>query len=259
MEITALPAFSDNYIWLLHRSGSERCAVVDPGDGQVVRDYCEAHDLVLSDILITHHHSDHVGGVKALLDRYDAHVWGPANERIPCRETALKQGDEVSLDYLGVTLSVLDVPGHTAGHIAYFAESEVKPLLFCGDTLFAGGCGRLFEGTPEQMWNSLQSLAALPDDTQVYCAHEYTLDNLRFAATVEPNNGDLQTRIVAAKATRADGKPTVPTEIGLELATNLFMRADQPDVAQAAARRVARELDSATQIFAVIRHWKDNF
>ena len=192
VAIIPIPAFTDNYIWLL-RDG-RGAVVVDPGDAAPVLAYLAAHDLALTAILATHHHGDHVGGVTALLERFPVPVFGPARERIPGRTNAVADGDRIVVPGLPGTLAVLDIPGHTAGHVAYFGEIDGVPVLFCGDTLFAAGCGRLFEGTPAQMWASLSALAALPPATRVYCGHEYTLANLRFAQAVEPHNPDVAAR-----------------------------------------------------------------
>lgn len=190
IQIDALSAFNDNYIWLLQDATSRRCAVVDPGDAKPVEAWLAAHpDWRLSDILVTHHHHDHVGGVAALKELTGARVLGPANEKIPARDLALEDGERVEV--LGLVFEIFHVPGHTLGHIAYYHPAET-PLLFCGDTLFAAGCGRLFEGTPAQMHHSLARLAALPANTRVYCTHEYTLSNLRFALAVEPDNAALR-------------------------------------------------------------------
>ena len=188
--------------------------VVDPGDAAPVLAYLEREGLALTAILATHHHGDHVGGIPALLARLPVPVFGPARETIPGRTQALADGDVVAVPGIAVTLDVIDIPGHTAGHIAFFGEVDGSPSLFCGDTLFAGGCGRLFEGTPQQMWTSLSTLAALPPATRVYCGHEYTLANLRFALAVEPGNADARERQAREQAKRDRGEPTVPSTIG---------------------------------------------
>ena len=254
LAVIPLPAFNDNYLWLLTRGRS--AAVVDPGDAGPVRHALDRLDLALAAILVTHHHGDHVGGVAALKAATGAHVYGPAGESIPAIDTRLTGGDEVTV--LDTHFRVLDVPGHTAGHIAYFAAAEVPPRLFCGDTLFACGCGRLFEGTPAQMLASLDSLAALPHDTLAYCAHEYTLANIRFAQTIEPGNPALTERAARDAATRARGEPTVPSSIGLEVATNPFLRCDAPAVRTAVAGGTANALDR-TSIFARLREKKNVF
>jgi hydroxyacylglutathione hydrolase len=196
MTLLALPAFADNYIWMLH--DGKQAVVVDPGDAAPVEQALDRLALTLAGILVTHHHADHVGGVNALRPRLQGPVYGPATERIPTPFVPLREGDEVSV--LGLSFRVLDVPGHTAGHIAYVQEDAAQsPLLFCGDTLFSAGCGRLFEGTPAQMARSLAKFAALPADTQVCCTHEYTLSNLRFAAAVEPGNAARRRMKLAAR------------------------------------------------------------
>lgn len=254
LTVTPLPAFTDNYLWLLVRG--REAAVVDPGDAAPVRRALERYDLRLAAILVTHHHGDHVGGVVELKSQTGATVFGPAHEDIDGVDRPLGGGDLV--EALGTRFRVIDVPGHTAGHIAYFAGEQAPPLLFCGDTLFACGCGRLFEGTPLQMVASLDALAALPPDTLVYCAHEYTLSNIRFALSVEPRNAALQARAARDQATRERGGPTLPSTIGLELATNPFLRVDVPEVRNAVIRGPAHAFDR-TAIFASLREKKNMF
>lgn len=258
IQIDALPAFNDNYIWLLQDSLNRRCAVVDPGDAAPVRAWLDAHPgWQLSDILITHHHFDHVGGVEQLKALSGARVWGPAAETIPARDHALEEGDR--LEVLGLELLVMAVPGHTLGHIAYYHSAAEVPLLFCGDTLFAGGCGRLFEGTPHQMHDSLQRLAALPGPTQVYCTHEYTLSNLRFAAAVEPHSDVLRERLQQVEGWRAEGRISLPSNIELERATNPFLRCDTSAVTKKMTRDTDHASPDSTEIFARLRRWKDEF
>lgn len=258
IQIDALPAFSDNYIWLLQDTDTRRCAVVDPGDAQPVLDWLEAHPgWTLTSILITHHHHDHVGGVERLKQATGAQVSGPAKETIPARDRGLVEGDRV--EALGLTFTVIEVPGHTLGHIALHAVNGQTPILFSGDTLFAGGCGRLFEGTPAQMHASLERLAALPDATQVYCAHEYTLSNLRFAQAVEPENPAIAARLAEVEQWRAVGRITLPSTLALERSTNPFLRCAETSVKQKADERGAMAGGDASTVFAALRRWKDSF
>ncbi|MCC2597003.1 hydroxyacylglutathione hydrolase [Pusillimonas sp. MFBS29] len=257
-ELIPVPAFTDNYIWLVCKDG--HAVVVDPGQSAPVQAVLDEHNLVLDAILLTHHHADHVGGVLALQQRTGATVYGPASEKLPACDHRLQEGDTVQFPAVGLQLSVLDVPGHTAGHIAYFGTlPSGKPLVFCGDTLFAAGCGRLFEGTPAQMLNSLGKLRALPPETLVCCAHEYTLANLRWALQVEPGNPVLQQRWKADSQLRSDGVPTLPSTMALELDTNPFLRVSQTSVAKAAADYAKARLDTSVDIFACLREWKNNF
>lgn len=256
MNIYPIPAFSDNYIWLLCDEDSRQGFVVDPGDAQPVMDALDERGIELTGILVTHHHFDHVGGLAALCNKYQPVVYGPHNPGIEGITHRLAAGDTVEV--LGVAFDVLEVPGHTLDHIAYVHRGE-SPVVFCGDTLFAGGCGRLFEGTPPMMLKSLESLAALAPDTRVYCAHEYTLANLAFAQAVEPDNPSLAERVAAAEATRARGEPTVPSDIGLELATNPFLRCSTPALQASLQQQGKLPGDDSAQIFAVVRGWKDSF
>lgn len=253
LPVSFVRAFDDNYIWLIHGKSGENVAIVDPGDAEPVLETIDAEGLNPIAILITHHHGDHTGGIRELTRHYDIPVYGPAHERITGITDPLREGDQVQLDTLQARFEVLDVPGHTRGHIAYFGHG----LLFCGDTLFTGGCGRLFEGTPAQMYDSLSKIAALPEDTLVYCAHEYTLDNLRFAKVVEPDNRDLLARIDQAIEIRKKFKPTVPSTLALEKATNPFLRCQDVNVIQAAERFAEKPLQSGSETFAVVRYWKD--
>jgi hydroxyacylglutathione hydrolase len=256
-EIIPIPAVTDNYIWLLRHG--DVGAIVDPGDAAPVIAFLERSGISPCAILATHHHGDHVGGIPALLDRWPVPVFGPAREKIPGRTQALAGGDRIVVPGIGATFDVVDVPGHTAGHVALFGEFGGTPVLFCGDTLFAGGCGRLFEGTPEQMWASLSALAALPPETRVYCGHEYTLANLRFALAVEPASADLAERIRREQAKRDRGEPTLPSTIALERATNPFLRAHLPAVRTAAAAHAGRALADDVASFAALREWKNTF
>lgn len=258
IEITPIEAFNDNYIWLLADTASGRAAVVDPGDPQPVLDTLRQRQLQLTTVLITHHHMDHIGGLRALADAASPTVYGPPGGHIEGLTQTLNDGDQIQL--FDWRFSVLAVPGHTLDHIAYFSDSPPdQPVLFCGDTLFAGGCGRLFEGSPQQMYQSLSRLSALPDTTRVYCAHEYTLANLAFASAVEPGNRALAARVDAARALREQKQPTVPSTLQLERETNPFLRSHTPAVQQAAAQHSGEPLADDTAVFAAIRRWKDQF
>ncbi|WP_025917825.1 hydroxyacylglutathione hydrolase [Herminiimonas sp. CN] len=253
--VLAVPAFNDNYLWLIHDGRS--AAVVDPGDATPILAVLARLRLKLVAILLTHHHGDHVGGVAELLQHFTVPVYGPKSEIIAGISKPLSQGDDVIVPELGLNFSVLEVPGHTLDHIAYVAPRQ--GWLFCGDTLFAGGCGRLFEGTPAQMRASLAKLAALPDTTQVYCAHEYTLANLRFALEVEPDNADLAARFEREQAKRAQGLATVPSTIGLEKATNPFLRDQIPAVTERLIACGRLQESTPAAAFAALRAWKNIF
>lgn len=256
MKLIPLPAFQDNYLWLLH--DGQRALVVDPGDAQPVLACLQRDRLQLEAILVTHHHPDHIGGLDELRDATGAAVYGPAHERIPEPLKRLVEGDTVQA--LGLEFRVIDVPGHTAGHIAYYCpEVDGAPLLFCGDTLFSGGCGRLFEGTPAQMLASLDKLAALPSATRVCCTHEYTLSNLRFARAVEPGNSELVQYVQRCEELRAQDRPTLPSTIGQERQINPFLRARVPAVAQAARAHDAATPPDDVGVFATLRQWKNQF
>lgn len=256
MKLIALPAFTDNYIWLLHTD--HHVLAVDPGDGAAVMDWLSAHPgLQLDTILVTHHHADHTGGLAQLVAQTGATCKGPAMEAMPVPVEGLQQGD--GFDWHGLNFKVIDVPGHTLGHIAFWAQpSGQDPLLFCGDTLFSGGCGRLFEGTPAQMLHSLDQLAALPAATRVCCAHEYTLSNLRFALAVEPENTDLQQHMQLCTQLRQQDLPTLPVDIRTERAINPFLRSREPDVVKA-VRQHAPQANDDIAIFAALRQWKNDF
>jgi hydroxyacylglutathione hydrolase len=256
LQVTPVRAFADNYIWLIHApSDATKVVAVDPGDASPVERTLVDRNLRLAAILLTHHHADHVGGVADLLQRHPVPVFGPARENTPGAPTKLREGDEVSLPDLGLEFEVLDVPGHTAGHIAYVGHGAV----FCGDTLFSAGCGRLFEGTAAQMTDSLAKLAALPPDTLAYCAHEYTINNLKFGITVEPDNRDAAAYLDECREKRARDEATVPSSIRRERNVNPFLRCDQQTVKQAAEAKAGRRLQNTTEVFAVIRQWKDGF
>jgi len=253
LNITAIPAFSDNYIWLL-TAGSTACAVVDPGDADPVLEVLEKQGLDLQYILLTHHHPDHTGGVAELLERYPAKVFGPDDQRIPFNKQICREGDLVSLPALEANFRVLEVPAHTSSHIAFFGENA----LFSGDTLFSIGCGRLFEGTADDMQRSLDKLADLPADTHVYCAHEYTQSSCAFALQVEPQNAALIARAAEVDRLRAKDQITLPSTLGEELAANPFMRTREKGVLEA-ARKIDPKAQPGSSTMAIIRAWKDRF
>ena len=255
LQVTAIPAFADNYLWLIH--DQKHAVVVDPGDAAPVEAALASLNLKLDAILLTHHHGDHAGGVSALLAQRQVPVYGPAREKIAGLSHPLTEGDTVVLPSLGLTLSVLDVPGHTAGHIAYVTVEQ--RWLFCGDTLFAGGCGRLFEGTAAQMVASLAKLAALPDDTKVYCAHEYTVSNLRFAVAAEPDNPEVASRLEQAQQARERGEFTVPSSVGAEKKTNPFLRYREPGVLHTLQQAGRLQGNDPVDAFAALREWKNGF
>jgi hydroxyacylglutathione hydrolase len=254
--IIPIPAFRDNYIWAVRNERA--AAVVDPGDAAPVLRWLADNAVELTAIIATHHHADHVGGIDALCAHGDVPVFGPARESIPRCTHPLSEGDRIVVPGVDLPLAVLDIPGHTAGHIAYYTTGA-DPLLFCGDTLFAAGCGRLFEGTPEQMWTSLSKLASLAPPTRVYCGHEYTLANLRFAEAVEPSNAQVRERIGRERAKRERNAPTLPSTIADELATNPFLRAARPDVVASAAAHAGRPIHGDVDSFATLRTWKNSF
>ena len=255
LSVLTVPAFDDNYLWLIH--DGRHAVAVDPGDATAIVEALGKHHLSLTAILLTHHHADHVGGVPALLARYKVPVFGSRRSPVDAITTPVGDGDTISLPQPALDFRVIDVPGHTLDHVAYYAPRS--GWLFCGDTLFAGGCGRVFEGTPAQMHDSLARLADLPDATAVYCAHEYTLANLRFAALAEPGNAALQARMIDAQARRDRGEATVPSTIGLEKATNPFLRTTEPAIAArlAAAGKIANPTSDAVEIFRALREWKN--
>ncbi len=253
IQIRAIPAFQDNYIWLLHTGGKD-CAVVDPGDAAPVLRTLQQSGLRLSSILLTHHHADHIGGVPELVRQFQPRVIGPADSRIAGLDQVVGQDDRVSLPELGLEFAVIEVPGHTRSHIAYFGHN----CLFSGDTLFSVGCGRLFEGTAGQMQVSLDKLAVLPGETQLFCGHEYTLANCRFALAVEPDNQALQEKTRLVEATRSAGKISLPGTLAEERAVNPFLRSRESPVIEAARRRdSAAEAGAST--LGVIREWKDGW
>ncbi|MDR3478705.1 MAG: hydroxyacylglutathione hydrolase [Gammaproteobacteria bacterium] len=255
LKVMPIAAFKDNYIWLLVNPANRHCIVVDPGDAEPVIDVLKKENLILSAILITHHHHDHTGGILTLLEHDAVPVYGPATESIPGVDHKLRNDDLVFIQALDLELRVLEIPGHTAGHIAYYGAE----MLFCGDTLFGAGCGRLFEGTAEEMLHSLTKISELPNNTLIYSAHEYTAANLRFAATVEPFNADIQKRIQDVATIREKNLPTLPSVLQLEKLTNPFLRCHIDSVVKSAQEQTHSQLMNPVDIFRTIRTWKDTF
>jgi len=253
LEVVPLRAFKDNYVWTLRKG--RFAAVVDPGEARPVLEYLAAEGIELSAILATHHHQDHVGGIAELLQARNVPVYGPRGEPIATLTRAVGGGDRVSLEQLGVSFEVLEIPGHTRAHVAYYGAN----MLFCGDTLFACGCGKAFEGTPQQLYASLEKLMALPDETLVYCGHEYTLANIGFAKAVEPDNAALLEREGSDARLRLDNRPTLPSTIGREKATNPFVRVTRPAVIASANKYLGKRLSDPASVFAALRQWKNEF
>lgn len=260
MRITPISAFTDNYIWSITQGsatddGLTPCVIVDPGDAAPVLEWLHANNGYIAAILVTHHHYDHTGGVATLLEQFPCPVYGPHSNKTNVITHPLHEGEQISLLSDTLVLEVIECPGHTLDHISFYAA----PYLFCGDTLFAAGCGRMFEGEPKQYLQSLDKLAGLPADTQIFCAHEYTLANLKFAAAVEPNNIAIQQRMKETSELRANKLPTLPAELALEHATNPFLRTNLPSVKRAAEAHVNKALTSREAVFACIREWKNSF
>lgn len=253
--ITPILAFSDNYIWLIQNPESNAAIIVDPGDGQVVLDELKKKDCNLKAILVTHHHYDHSGGLSELLKHFTVPIYGPQNDFIPSVSNPVKEGDSINIEGFDEIIHVLDIPAHTKGHIAFYT----KDFVFVGDTLFSGGCGRLFEGTAEQMFNALLKLSKLPDETRVYCGHEYTEKNLRFARLIEPNNMILKQHYEDVLQSRKENKPTIPSTIGLEKEINPFLRCHIDNVKLKAEEHAGRMLASPIDVLATLRKWKDRF
>jgi hydroxyacylglutathione hydrolase len=254
IQVIPVSAFADNYIWLISNEQRQHVAIVDPGDAQPVLEELQQRNLHPIAILVTHHHRDHVGGIGKLLEHYPGTpVYGPAGENIPYITQPLGEGQSVDLEPLGLHFTVMDLPGHTAGHIAFYGEGS----LFCGDTLFGNGCGRVFDGSLDDLFHSLQRIAQLPTETQVYCTHEYTVDNIGFAKWVEPDNKLLDERLQECWDLLDSGRPTVPFELGREFDTNPFLRTHVPEVIAKAEEIAGRETHTPEDVFAILRIWKD--
>ncbi|KEQ15069.1 hydroxyacylglutathione hydrolase [Endozoicomonas numazuensis] len=259
IQIRAIPAFQDNYIWLLSENSSQQCLVVDPGDAVVVEQSLEAWGLELSGILVTHHHWDHTNGIEALTKNRNIPVYGPDNEAITSITHPLRDSDTFTV--LNTHFQILKTPGHTLDHIVFFSiPDQGDPFMFCGDTLFSAGCGRLFEGTAEQMQSSFDKLRSLPENTRIYCTHEYTLANLAFAKAVEPENHSIDNYLNRVTQLRQQHRPSLPSTIKLELTINPFMRTDQNSVITAVKEHAPdTTLSSEAEVFGALRQWKDRF
>jgi hydroxyacylglutathione hydrolase len=255
LSILPIPILRDNYVWVIINQEKRLAVVVDPGHADPITAYLKAHHLTLSAILITHHHWDHVHGIGDLVKTYQVPVYGPGKENIPGLTQPLRDGMEVMLSHMKLKFTILEIPGHTLGHIAYYAPG----ILFCGDTLFAGGCGRLFEGTAKQLYTSLKKLSNLPDTTKVYCTHEYTLSNLRFASQVEPHNEHINQRLEDNIQLVSQGAATLPSLLKDERLTNPFLRCDSPEIKASVEKWAGKPLASRLDIFTHLRQWKDAF
>jgi len=258
--VSAIQAFNDNYIWALANKNSNHLALIDPGDADVCIKYIEQNKLSLTTILITHHHQDHTGGIKALVEYYqkldkEITVFGPKLSTNPCINQLVCEGDTVKVKGLELSLSVIDLPGHTLDHIAYYGQDN----LFCGDTLFSGGCGRIFEGTAKQMFLSLEKLKSLPERTRVYCTHEYTLANLTFALTVDPSNKELVHYYNEVVTLRENNQNSLPSSIAREKKINPFLRCDNEHIQQSAKEYSEQPLSKPLDVFTIVRQWKDKF
>ena len=254
IKIESIEAFTDNYIWLI--TTIEGSIVIDPGESSKIINFLKEKQLNLKAILVTHHHFDHTGGINEILSHYPVDVFGPFNNGIENINKKLKDGDKVSI--IGIEFEIIEIPGHTLDHIAFYSENNGSPILFCGDTLFAGGCGRVFEGTSDQMYESLKKLKILPDNTSVYCGHEYTLSNLKFAKEAEPFNQNTLSRYNEVLELREKGFPSIPSSLSTELKTNPFLRSDVEEVQENISIKF-KTTKEPKEIFKALRSWKDNF
>ena len=255
LKIHPIPILKDNYVWTLINTEKNTAVIVDPGEGLPVHQFLQQHQLILKSILITHHHWDHTHGIMDLKKWHDPLVFGPANENIPGLTYPLHDQQPVIIENFPVMFNTMAIPGHTLGHIAYYGDD----MLFCGDTLFAAGCGRIFEGTAEEMYSSLQKIARLPETTQIYCAHEYTLNNLRFAQIVEPNNPAIIERLQQVHQIRNKNLPSLPSTLAEEKTTNPFLRCDSSELIQQVENHTGQSLKNPIAVFASLRKWKDQF
>ena len=255
ITVKPIPSLSDNYIWLLINQTKSTAAIVDPGTADGCEMFFQQEKIQPVAILVTHRHWDHVNGIEQLVNKYEMPVYGPASEPIPCLTTPLTDKDHIRISELELDLQVMDIGGHTAGHIGYLTENK----LFCGDTLFSAGCGRLLGGTAAQLNASLNRICQLPDDTLIYCTHEYTLDNLRFAQAVEPENSDIQSRMNEVKALRASNLPSLPVTLDMEKRYNPFLRTSLDNIMQAVAQHSGQRIENSEDCFRYLRMWKDGF
>ncbi len=254
IHIQLINALSDNYIACIINSTNKYCVIVDPGEADPAFNFLNEHQLHLSAILITHHHWDHINGIEKLLEKFDIPVYGPSKEPVNGMTHHLNDNDKITLEAIGITLKIMHIPGHTLGHIAYYNDQ----FIFTGDTLFSAGCGRIFEGTVDQMYHSLSKIASLDEKTLVYCGHEYTASNLKFAQLVEPENSDIQKRLEEVSTLRQQNLPTVPSTLALEKLTNPFLRCTFPSVKKSAEKYSRKSLATPQEVLAVLRHWKNH-
>lgn len=255
IKITPIPILKDNYVWCIIDQLQSEALIVDPGSAQVVQAYLKRNKLNLKGILITHHHWDHTNGARELKNIYKIPVYASKLEKVTEKTMEVSDGETITINGFPLALKAMLIPGHTLGHLAYYNEE----MVFCGDTLFASGCGKLFEGTPKQMYDSLQKIAFLPVQTKIYCGHEYTLQNLRFAEAVEPTNQKILERIAKVSSLRKQNKPTLPSLLQEEMETNPFLRCDQTKVKESVEKQSGRTLNDPIEVFAALRYWKDNF